>query len=222
VNPKQQRRPTCTAKEMTTLLEKAEGQYLMYYFLLVTSGLRPSEAVALEIDKHFNADRSIIYVRQQREKHANVVKPYLKTEAGKRDVDMHPEDAAILRNFIGERKSGFLFQTANGTMFDPNNINRDSLNQILQEMGRDDAGTRFYIFRRFREAVLQRSEARQLLIDFWMAHTNASMGDRYGKQLLEDVEYRQREVGKIGRGFELPKSLLGILGLQNPNHAIAA
>ncbi len=222
VNPKKQLRPTCTAQEMTTLLDKAEGQPLMYYFLLVTSGLRPSEAVALEIDKHFSADRSIIYVRQQREKHANVIKSYLKTEAGKRDVDMHPEDAAILRNYIGDRKSGFLFQTANGTMFDPNNINRDSLDHILKEMGRDEAGTRFYIFRRFREAVLQRSEARQLLIDYWMAHTNGSMGDRYGKQLLEDIEYRQREVSKIGRGFELPQSLLGLLGLQIANSTIAA
>jgi hypothetical protein len=81
-------------------------------------------------------------------------------------------------------------QTAKSTMFDPNNIDQDSLGSILKEMGRDDAGTRFNIFRRFREAVLQRSEARQILIDYWMGHSNASMGDRYGKQ-LEDVEYRQ-------------------------------
>lgn len=54
VNPKKQPRPTMTDKEMTTLLEKAEGQFLYYYFLLVTTGIRPSEAVALEIDKHFN------------------------------------------------------------------------------------------------------------------------------------------------------------------------
>jgi hypothetical protein len=45
-------------------------------------------------------------------------------------------------------------------------------------MGRDEAGTRFNIFRRFREAVLQRSEARQILIDYWMGHSSSSMGDR--------------------------------------------
>jgi hypothetical protein len=53
-------------------------------------------------------------------------------------------------------------------MLDPGNIDRDSLSPILEEMGRAQAGTRFNVFRRFREAVLQRSEARQILIDYWM------------------------------------------------------
>lgn len=52
---------------------------------------------------------------------------------------------------------------------------------ILNEMGRAQAGTRFNIFRRFREAVLQRSDARQMLIDYWMGHASASISDRYGR-----------------------------------------
>jgi len=214
VNPKNQRRPTMTPKEMTTLLGKAEGQYLMIYFLNLVTGMRISEAVAIEIDKHIEPDCSIIYVRQQREKDVNALKPDLKTEAGLRDIDLHPDAARILGNFIGSRKSGFLFQTANGTMLDPGNIDRDSLSPILRQMGRDEAGTRFNVFRRFREAVLQRSEARQILIDYWMGHSNPSMGDRYGKQLVEDVEYRQEQVKKVGLGFDLPPSLLGLRGLQ--------
>src|ERR1700674_3971419 len=99
-------------------------------------------------------------------------------------------------------------------MFDPNNIDQDSLGSILKEMGRNETGTRFNAFRRFREAVLQRSEARQILIDYWMGHSNPSMGDRYGKQLLEDVEYRQEQVKKVGLGFDLPPSFLGLRGLQ--------
>ncbi len=214
VNTKNQRRPTMTPKEMTTLLGKAEGQYLMIYFLNLVTGMRISEAVAIEIDKHIEPDCSIIYVRQQREKDVNALKPDLKTEAGLRDIDLHPDAAGILRNFIGSRKSGFLFQTANETMLDPGNIDRDSLSPILEEMGRDEAGTRFNVFRRFREAVLQRSEARQILIDYWMGHSNPSMGDRYGKQLVEDVKYRQEQVEKVGLGFDLPPSLLGLRGLQ--------
>jgi integrase len=214
VNPKNQRRPTMTPKEMTALLDKAEGQYLRIYFFNLVTGMRISEAVAIEIEKHIEPDCSIIYVRQQREKDVNALKSDLKTEAGLRDIDLHPEAARILRNFIGSRKSGFLFQTANGTMLDPGNIDRDSLSPILEEMGRDEAGTRFNVFRRFREAVLQRSETRQILIDYWMGHSNPSMGDRYGKQLVEDVEYRQEQVKKVGLGFDLPPSLLGLRGLQ--------
>jgi integrase len=74
VNPKNQRRPTMTPKEMTTLLGKAEGQYLMIYFLSLVTGMRISEALAIEIDKHIESDCSIIYVRQQREKDLNALK----------------------------------------------------------------------------------------------------------------------------------------------------
>jgi hypothetical protein len=87
-------------------------------------------------------------------------------------VDIHPEAAAILCNFIGNRKSGFLSQTSNGTMFAPSCIARDSFDPILQEIDRAQAGTRFNIFRPFREALLRRSDARQLIIDSgWATQT---------------------------------------------------
>jgi hypothetical protein len=102
------------------------------------------------------------------------------------------------------------------------NIARDSLEDILQEMGRGEAGTLFNVFRRFREVVLQRSDARQILIDYWMGHSNASMGDRYGRQLVEDIEYRQEQVKKVGLGFELPPRLFGLRGLQIVENIAAA
>jgi integrase len=132
-------------------------------------------------------------------------------------VDIHPDAAIILRNFVGDRKSGFLFLSAEGTMFDPRNVAslaRDSLDPILVEMGRDQAGTLFNVFRRFREAVLQRSDARSILIDYWMGHSSSSMGDRYGRQWVEDIEYRKDQVKKVGLGFELPQLLFGLRGLQ--------
>jgi integrase len=222
VNLKKQRRPTLTAKEMTTLLSKAEGQYQILYFFCMVTGMRVSEAVAVEIGKHIETDCSIVYVRQQREKSKNCVKAHLKTESGCRDVDIHPNAAAILRNFIGNRKDGFLFQTEDGRMFDPRSIARANLEPIFEAMGRGEAGTMFNVFRRFREAVLQRSDARQLLIDYWMGHSNASIGDRYGKQLVEDIEYRQEQVKQVGLGFELPPSLFGLHGLQIVENVEAA
>jgi hypothetical protein len=93
-------------------------------------------------------------------------------------------------------------------IFDPAALGGSQRNSVR------GAGTRLNVFRRFRESPLQRSEARQLIIDYWMGHSSASMGDRYGKQLVEDVEYRQAQVAKVGLGFELPPSLLGLRGLQ--------
>ena len=44
--------------------------YRVLYSLLARSGLRISEALGLEIGRHFSADCSVVYVRQQRSKEA--------------------------------------------------------------------------------------------------------------------------------------------------------
>jgi hypothetical protein len=44
----------------------------------------------------------------------------------------------------------------------------------------------------------------------------------YGKQLVEDIEYRQDQVKKVGLGFELPPSLFGLRGLQIVENIAAA
>jgi hypothetical protein len=109
---------------------------------------------------------------------------------------------SLVREYIGSRKNGFLFETSGGLPMSPRNIMRDSLHPILKEMGRESAG--FHTFRRFRESILQMSEARTLLIDYWMGHTNEEMSGRYGKQLLDNVQWRQECATKVGLGFVLP------------------
>ena len=110
VNLKKQRRPTLTAKEMTTLLSKAEGQYQILYFFCMVTGMRVSEAVAVEIGKHIETDCSIVYVRQQREKSKNCVKAHLKTESGCRDVDIHPNAAAYFVTSLAIEKMASSFK----------------------------------------------------------------------------------------------------------------
>lgn len=60
---------------------------------------------------------------------------------------------------------GFLFQTANGTMLDPNNVDRDSLRSILEEMDRYEAEARFNVFRRFRAAAQRGPSTHHRLLD---------------------------------------------------------
>ena len=86
------------------------------------------------------------------------------------------------------------------------------LRLILKQMGRHQAGTLFNVFRRFREAVLQRSEVRQILIDYWMGHSNPSMGDRYGRQLVEDIDYRQDQIKRLVSVSSFPNRYLGYVG----------
>ena len=200
VDKKTQKTPTLEATEIETILAAAKKLYRVLYCLLAGSGLRISEALGLEIGKHFSADCSIVYVRQQRSKKGHGIESYPKTDAGIRDIDLAP--AALVKKYIGGRTSGFLFETSGGLPMSPRNIARDSLHPILKKMGRELAG--FHTFRRFRESILQMSEARTLLIDFWMGHANRDMSGRYGKQLLENVQWRRDCAAKVGLGFTLP------------------
>jgi integrase len=91
------------------------------YSLLAASGMRISEALGLEIGKHFSANCSIVRVGQQRRKKGNGIEPYPKSDSGVRDIDLAPVLAALMKDFIGNRKSGFLLESANGLPLSPRN-----------------------------------------------------------------------------------------------------
>jgi integrase len=202
VEKREQHTPTLEAVEIETILAAAKERYRVLYALLAGTGMRISEALGLEVGKHLTTNCSIVYIRQQRSKKGHGIETYLKSDSAIRDVDLVPALAALVKEYIGARTCGFLFETSGGLPMSPRNITRDSLHPILKEMGRESAG--FHTFRRFRESILQMSEARTLLIDYWMGHANGEMSGRYGKQLLDNVQWRQECAAKVGLGFALP------------------
>jgi integrase len=165
---------------------------------LAGSGLRIGEALALKIGQHISDNCSTIHVRQSLWR-GKEQEP--KTQAAVRDVDVTKELAALLAKFIEDRKDGYLFCTDSGKPLSPRNILRDSLHPTLAKLKQTKMG--FHCFRRFRESVLQKSEARALLVDYWMGHENREMGTRYAKQLVEDVAWRKQWARKVGLGFRL-------------------
>jgi integrase len=197
-----QNTPTLEAVEIETILTATKERYRVLYALLAGTGIRISEALGLEIGKHLTTDCSIVSIRQQRSKKGHGIETYLKSDSALRDIDVAPALAALLKEYIGTRTSGFLFETSGGLPMSPRNIARDNLHPVLKEMGRESAG--FHTFRRFRESILQMSEARSLLIDYWMGHANGEMSGRYGKQLLDNVQWRQACAAQVGLGFALP------------------
>src|SRR6184192_938680 len=88
-----------------------------------------------------------------------------------------------LSEFVGDRREGFLFCSTSGKPLSSRNVLRDNLHPALLALKQPRAGS--HCFRRFRESVLQMSDARNLLIDYWMGHENRDMGTRYAKQLIE-------------------------------------
>jgi integrase len=108
----EQNRPSLKAGTVSDLIQDSCGQEQALYVLLAATGMRISEALALET-KHLANNGRTIAVEQQVEKDASRIVRHLKTNAAKREIDLHPDIAEYPRNYM-TRKKGLLFHTANG------------------------------------------------------------------------------------------------------------
>lgn len=115
-------------------------------------------------------------------------------------MELCPALAEMLKKYVGERTSGFLFHNENGNSFSQTNLLRRGLHPALKKLGQPKAG--FHAFRRFRTTWLRKNRTPEDLIRFWLSHADESVTDGYSK-LREDVEYRREVADKIGLGFEI-------------------
>lgn len=194
-----QRQPSHSDKTMTAIAAGSKGREQMLFVLLGASGLRFGEALGLEIDKHVSEDCSTLLIRQKVWNGRD--QAFLKTENGVRDIDLHPDVAAMLKRFIGNRISGFLFCSKNGLPLLQSNVLRLALHQLLKKLGQPKAGA--HAFRRFRTTWLRKQHAPEDLIRFWLGWSNKSVADVYSK-LKDDVTFRRKVAEQVGIGFELP------------------
>lgn len=206
---KNQHQPTTSAEGVTAILGKAEGQHRVLYALLAGCGpLRAGEALGLEIGKHISPDFRTLHVVQKAKR--GIIQPFLKTENGAREVDLCKALAEMLREFIGPRTSGLLFQTPTGAQLPQANTLQDSLHPILGNLGHVKGG--FNIFRRFRLTHLEKSECPEALKHFWSGHAPKHVSERYIK-LLQERDFRLEWAEKVGTGFDLPDRLTQNVGL---------
>jgi integrase len=197
---KDQHTPTFSCEDVQTIVASAKGQYRMLYALLAGTGMRIGEASGLEIDKHISQDASTVIVQQSVWLGA-VQLP--KTKNAVREIDLNSDLAHMLKEFVGERKSGFLFMSRSGRPLSQTNVLRRSLHPILKAMGREKAG--FHAFRRFRTSWLRKNRAPEDLIRFWLGHANKSVTDGYSK-LSEDRDFRKECAEKADLGFAIRPS----------------
>jgi integrase len=193
-----QRRPTFTAEEVAKIVTAAEGQLRVLYSLLAGTGLRINEALAMEVS---DISESTVRVRQS-VWNGTVQTP--KTASGLREVDVHSSLAEMLRAHIGDRRSGFLFQSPSGNPLSDSNIRNRSLHPILKAMGKQACG--FHAFRRFRVTCLRKGRVPEDLIRFWIGHADKTVTDGYSK-VKEDMVFRTVCAENVGLGFELPTQI---------------
>ena len=195
-NPKQ---PSLASSAVTAIVGAPEEKlYRMLYVLCASGGLRFGEALGIDI-RNISLDFTTIKICQKAWR--GEIHDYLKSDSGRREIDLHPAVAAMLKDFIGERKSGLLFCTRTGRQLSQSNILRRSLHPILAGLKQPKTGC--HAFRRFRITWLRKNLVPEDLITFWHGHARKTVTDSYSK-LKDDVEFRKQVAEKAGLGFELP------------------
>lgn len=213
-NPHQ---PILTADVVTGIVgAPKEELYRVFYTLCASAGLRFGEALGIDVTS-ISPDYITIKICQKAWR--GQIHDYLKSDSGKREVDLHPPVAEMLRSFVGERKSGLLFRNSRGRQLSQTNILRRSLHPILESLGQPKTGC--HAFRRFRITWLRKNLVPDELIRFWHGHAGRTMTDGYSK-LKYDVEFRKQVAKNVGLGFELPsaKAVVGLNGLKMEVEAV--
>ena len=208
VEYRKQKRPAQKVDGINALIAAAESDEERYlYVLLAATGMRISEALALETKHFINGGRTIV-VEQQVEKDCPRIKKKLKTDASYRQIELHPDVADYLRKFV-IGKSGLILHTKNGTPYLYGNLAEDWLDQRLAKLGLYEAGMGWHSFKRFRNSWL-RAPAQRCQEDmrkFWLAHKPKEMGELYSA-LKEDLPTRLAEAERVGYGFVLPREVV--------------
>jgi integrase len=213
VDKSKQNAPSISAEVMAGLAAWNSKRERMLFILCAAAGLRICEALGLEIDKHMSEDRLTLFIRQKAR--GSRIEKRLKTGYSERAIDLHPSIAALLKEYMGDRKAGLLFCTRDNKPLPQSNIVRRHLHKALKQVhyinpftGTHKAGN--HIFRRFRNTYLRNhTDCPEGLIKFWMGHAPEDMSDRYDK-IKEDVTFRKHVAERIGIGFELPPSIAPI------------
>lgn len=156
-------------------------------------GIRTGELLGLEV-QHFDGEAVRI---EQEVWCGQVLEP--KTPNARCIVDLHPDAAALLKQFIGERKRGFVLQTRNGRPMNQRNLMREFY-KVLEAQKIPQCG--FHAFLRYRNTFLRNSRCPDGLLKFWMGHAGKDMSDHYDR-VREDLQFRRDVPKAVGVGFNL-------------------
>lgn len=140
-----------TPDEVRRIVEAAHGQYKVLFHLAAYSGLRSGELAGLHVGD-LDFARGVIRVRRSVWKGMEVAP---KTRKGFRDVWIDSNTVQTLKEHLGSRTSGRVFQSRVGTPLENRDICRRVLKPLCKQLGIQPGG--MHAFRHGRVSQLQAS-----------------------------------------------------------------
>ena len=172
-----------TADRIELALACSESPTREFIATQAATGCRLGELLALNVSD-FDSVRGLLRVSRTRSRHGETD---TKTNAGKREVDLHPDISAILTAMLAGRDSGRLFSV--------------TIDSVRWAYGRLEIKS--HSLRHFRYTLLQKSKIHPAIHAYWIGHSVKGMAAIYG-HIQDDIELRQRLVREVGLGFSLP------------------
>jgi len=211
IDPDEMNTPAFSREILTGLAAYPNPRMRMLFILEGATGARISELLGLEIDKHISPDFRTITIRQQGE--GSKVVERVKKRASRREVDLHPDIATVLKSFVAGRQRGFLFTTRNDTPI-ARTFALLHLHYALKALGYTNelnnselAGT--HAFRRSRDTYLRNeTPCPEGIYKYWLGHAMGNdMSERYDK-IRRDRKKRLEWAERCGYDFDLPSAVL--------------
>jgi integrase len=140
-----------TQVEFRQIVEAVDGQYKLLFHLAGSSGLRAGELFGLHVED-LDLNRGVIRVRRSVWRGQEVTP---KTRKGYRDVFIDSTTAQMLRDHLGLRSAGRVFETRNGTPLETHNVVRQVLKPVCKRIGIAPGG--MHAFRHGRVSHLQQN-----------------------------------------------------------------
>ncbi len=103
-------------RKLVTILKNTDTQYAEQMLLSMYTGMRMGEINALKVsDINFDFNRIVINRTVSADENGQtIISDTTKTSAGQRTIPMSADVKQILKNVVGDNKSGFLFLRGNG------------------------------------------------------------------------------------------------------------
>jgi integrase len=155
-----------TQEEMRQIVADAEGQFKVLFYLAGSSGLRFGELAGLHVED-IDYVRGVIRVRRSVWRGIEVS---TKTKKGYRDVRIDSSTVVMLKQYLGDRSTGRVFQSKNGTPIDIHAASGEVLKPLCKRLGIEPGG--MHAFRHGRVSQLQANNVPADLIKDQIGHSS--------------------------------------------------
>jgi integrase len=155
-----------TPDEIRQIIAVAEGQYKVIFHLAAFSGLRFGELAGLHVED-LNLVQGVVSVRRSVWCGIEVA---TKTKKGYRNVDIGSNTVSILKQYLGDRTTGRVFQGERGAPLENHKVTGEVLKKICKQLGIAPGGC--HAFRHGRVSLMRMNNVPGDLIKEQVGHSS--------------------------------------------------